>query len=30
LLRLPLIFLTIHLAWGAGFWVGLSQAITRR
>lgn len=23
--RLPLVFLTIHLAWGVGFWVGLLQ-----
>lgn len=23
--RLPLVFLTIHLAWGTGFWIGLFQ-----
>ncbi|MCC6804351.1 MAG: hypothetical protein IT319_15825, partial [Anaerolineae bacterium] len=22
LLRIPVVFLTIHLAWGVGFWVG--------
>lgn len=25
--RLPLVFLTIHAAWGAGFWVGVSSVI---
>ena len=24
--RLPLVFLTIHLAWGLGFWVGLMES----
>ncbi len=26
LLRLPLVFLSIHLAWGVGFWVGLTRS----
>jgi succinoglycan biosynthesis protein ExoA len=28
--RLPLIFLTIHLSWGAGFWIGLGRMLVRR
>jgi glycosyltransferase involved in cell wall biosynthesis len=28
--RLPIIFTTIHLAWGAGFWVGLWRVLTKR
>ena len=27
---LPLIFLTIHLAWGVGFWVGLGKMLVKR
>ena len=25
--RLPLVFATMHLSWGAGFWVGLAESI---
>ncbi|HEX6818399.1 MAG TPA: glycosyltransferase family 2 protein [Ktedonobacterales bacterium] len=27
--RLPLVFLTIHLAWGVGFWMGLLAVVIR-
>lgn len=27
--RLPLVFLTIHISWGTGFWVGLAQLLTQ-
>lgn len=26
--RIPLVFATIHLAWGVGFWAGLAQVLT--
>jgi hypothetical protein len=29
-LYLPPVFATMHLAWGAGFWLGLARAATRR
>lgn len=28
--RLPVIFATLHLCWGAGFWLGLARAAWRR
>jgi hypothetical protein len=29
-LRLPLAYATMHLAWGAGFWLGLARELPRR